>query len=206
MIKNTSYKVHVQRQTDAEIADVNIEQGAMMVSDTGLYMGFNGENVRLYPQSATSSNKGWVRYDDTTYTSLNKLSLVDEVVVNLPNNGGSVFRSDNNIDYYNPITNRLIANNLKDVYMCTIAFKGSAANTTQTHLDFTITDGDYNRIAQSFTFAKGNNETQHFHTVFQYYIDADFIANGAGLKINSHGGTAKIWDITFFIQKTQSYA
>jgi len=48
--KNTSYKVHVQRNTDAEIADVNIEQGAMMVSDTGLYMGYNGENVRVYPQ------------------------------------------------------------------------------------------------------------------------------------------------------------
>ncbi len=48
--KNTSYKVHVQRNSDAEISDVNIEQGAMMVSDTGLYMGYNGENVRVYPQ------------------------------------------------------------------------------------------------------------------------------------------------------------
>ena len=43
--KNTSYKVHVQRQTDAEISDVNIEQGAMMVSDTGLYMGYNGMSI-----------------------------------------------------------------------------------------------------------------------------------------------------------------
>ena len=47
---NTSYKVQVQQQTDAEIAGANVEQGAMQVSNTGLYLGYNGENVKVYPQ------------------------------------------------------------------------------------------------------------------------------------------------------------
>jgi hypothetical protein len=92
---------------------------------------------------------------------------------------------------------------LNDTFLLTIAFKASASNTTQTHLDFTLTDGDYDRVAESFTFAKGNNDTQHFQSVYQYYADADFVSNGAGLKINSHGGSARVWDITFFIQKIQ---
>jgi hypothetical protein len=203
---NTSYKVHVGRATDQEIQSVNIEQGAMMVSDSGLYMGYNGENVRIYPQSATASNKGWVRYDDTQYTSLNKLSLVDEVVVDLPNNGGSVYRSAPGIDYYDQITNRLIADNLNDTYLLTVSFVASAANTNSTHLDFSLTDGSYTRVSKSISFYKANDTPENFHNLFQYYVDADFIANGSGIKINSHGGTAKIWDVIFFIQKTQSYA
>lgn len=96
MVRNTSYKVHVQRETDANISEVNIEQGAMMVSDTGLYMGYNGENVRVYPQNA--------------------------------------------------------------------------------------------------------------HSMVQFYTDQDFVDNGANFQIQAHGGTAQVWDIIYFIQKTQSYA
>ena len=192
-----------------KFSEFTVETDASNVAYLAGYTG--NDNKQISPSSIVDYvannlqdvGQGWVRYDDTVHTSDNKLSLSDEVVVSLPNNAGAITRSKPGIDYYNPATNRLIASNLNDVFVATIAFKGSASNATQTHLDFTLTDGDYDRIAQSFTFAKGNNETQHFHTVFQYYVDADFVSNGAGLKINSHRGTAKIWDITFFIQKTQ---
>jgi hypothetical protein len=42
--------------------------------------------------------------------------------------------------------------------------------------------------------------------VMQYYTDADFVADGVEFKITSVGGTSKVWDIIYFIQKTQNYA
>ena len=42
--------------------------------------------------------------------------------------------------------------------------------------------------------------------VFQYYADQNFVDNGSFIRVASTGGTAKIWDIIYFIQKTQSYA
>jgi len=207
MVRNTSYKVHVQRETDAKIADVNIEQGAMMVSDTGLYMGYNGENVRVYPQSGIGSGLGWVRYDDTQYTSLNKLQLLDQVTVTMPNNGGNVIRSQAGLEYYNSATKKIIATNVNDVYVVSVVFKMSAANANQTHLDFSMSGGgDLNRIDMALGFYKGNDTEQNVHRLVQFYTDQDFVTNGASFNIQAHGGTAKIWDVIYFIQKTQSYA
>ena len=58
----------------------------------------------------------------------------------------------------------------------------------------------------SLGYYKGNATTQTFHNTFQYYVDQSFIDNGATIKIQSHGGIATVWDIQYFIQKTQSYA
>lgn len=149
---------------------------------------------------------GWARYDDTQYTSISKLNLVDQVTVNLPNNGGRTFRSKENVNYYDPTTNKLIADNLNDTYVLTVTFRASAANANSTHLEFSLVGGDYERINQSLAFFKGNEVTDNFHNLYQYYVDADFLANGAGIKIKASGGTAKIWDVIFFIQKTQTYA
>ena len=41
--------------------------------------------------------------------------------------------------------------------------------------------------------------------MFQFYADADFVSNGATLKITADGGTAEVWDIIFFIQRTQRH-
>ena len=39
--------------------------------------------------------------------------------------------------------------------------------------------------------------------MFQYYIDQDFIDNGATIKIKTVGGSATVWDIEYFIQRSQ---
>lgn len=192
-----------------KFSEFTVETNADNVAYLAGYTGT--DNKQISPESILSyvvnnlqtTGQGWVRYDNTINTESNKLILSDGAVVDLPNNGGSIVRSRPGIDYYNTSTNRLIADHLNDTFLLTIAFKASAPNTTQTHLDFMMTDGDYDRVAESFTFSKGNNDTQHFHSVYQYYADADFVSNGAGLKINSHGGSASLWDITFFIQKIQ---
>lgn len=202
--KNTSYKVHVQHTNQSEVDSVNIEDGAMLHTDDALYMGHGNSNVIVYPQGGVKS-LGWARYDDSTYNSSNKLALTDQTEITLPNNGNTVYRSHSSLDFYNTTSNKLVGLNENDVYMFTLVFKKSAANANQTHLDFRLSGADgYDRINKVLAFYKGNDVEQNCHEVFQYYIDANALANGLTPKIQAHGGTAKIWDIIYFIQRTQN--
>ena len=209
MIKNTSYKVQADVDTDAIRNAYQIEEGAYVTTESGVYTVFNGEWVKLYPHSGTSTGLGWTRYDDDQYTSENKLTLADGVEVVLPNNGGNIYRSYEGIDYYDPATQRVLGDNANDVYLFTVVFKVSSANANQTFLRLqldSINGTPYERVGEDFGFIKGNNVTHEFHQVFQYYITPDFITSGSNWKIDAIGGSAQIWDIIFFIQKTQSYA
>jgi len=209
MVRNTSYKVQVDVDSDAIRNQYNIEEGAFVTTESGVWTVYNGEWVKLYPQSGVGSGLGWVRYDDDQYTSLSKLSLADGVKINLPNNAANTYRSYSGIDYYNGTTKRVLADNLNDVYILTIAFKCSSANANQTYLRLQL-DADngtpYERVGVDIAFPKGNNVEHEFHQVFQYYADQNFVDNGSLIDVTSTGGTAKIWDIIYFIQKTQSYA
>lgn len=204
--KNTSYRVHVQDTTIDEVNSVNIENGAMLRTSDALYMGHNGQNVVVYPQNVITVN-GWVRYDDTEYTSSNKLSLADGVETILPNNAGAIYRSHESIDFYNPTTKKVTADRENDVYIMTVVFRFSAANANQTYLSLHFEGGNgtpYDRIRSDINFPKGNDVAHDFHQMFQYYADADFITNGTDWKVTATGGSAKIWDIIYFIQKTQN--
>ena len=205
--KNTSYRVHVQDTTEAEVSSVNIENGAMMRTDSALYMGHNGENVIVYPQTG-GLNLGWARYNDTFYVGSDdttKLLLADGVEVTLPNNAGTVTRSHPSLNFYDVANQKFVGLNENDVYVVTVVFKKSAANANQTHLDFRLTGADdYDRINMALGFYKGNGETQNQHIMLQYYLDANALENGLTPKVTADGGNAKIWDIIFFIQRTQN--
>lgn len=202
--KNTSYKVHVQHTDQSEVDNVNIESGAMLHTNDALYMGHGGSNVIVYPQGGTTQ-LGWARYDDTTYTSSNKLSLSDGVEVKLPNNGGTIYRSHSSIDFYNPTSQKLLGLNENDVYVTTIVFNVSSPNANQTHIDLRMVgSGDIERVHKTMAFFKGNDTAQNFHEVFQYYTDSTFVSDGVDVKISSIGGSASVWDIIFFIQRTQN--
>ena len=170
---------------------------------------YNSAWRELYPQSGVGSWLCWVRYDDNQYTSESKLNLADGVEVTLTNNGASVVRSESGIDYYNTTTNELIATTVNDVYLMTVVFNYSAANANQTYMHLNLDDAGstpYSRLKQDIIFPKGNDVDHHYHGMYQYYVDQDFIDNGSSWKVTADGGTAKIWDIIYFIQKTQSYA
>ena len=206
---NTSYKVHAHQTTDAKRLTFNIEEGAMVTTESGIWQVYNGAWRKIYPQSGIGSGLGWTRYDDDQYTSLSKLSLADGVEINLPNNAANTYRSYSGIDYYNGTTKRVLADNLNDVYILTIAFKCSAANANQTYLRLQLDAENgtpYERVGVDIAFPKGNDVAHEFHQVFQYYADQNFVENGSLIDVTPTGGTAKIWDIIYFIQKTQSYA
>jgi hypothetical protein len=205
-IYNSAYRVHVHETTEADKNNVNIEQGAMQVTDEALYMGFNGENVIVYPQTGTR-NLGWARYNDGQYTSANKLSLADGVLTLLPNNAATVVRSDSSITFYNSTTGKVLGTEMNDVFMLTIVFKASASNANQTYLTIemdNINGTEYSRLSEDLMFPRGNDVEHNFHNVFQYYVDADFVTNGATWRIKATGGAAQVWDIIYFIQRTQN--
>ena len=52
----------------------------MLHTDSALYMGHGDSNVIVYPQGGKKS-LGWTRYDDSQYTSSNKLALADQTEI-----------------------------------------------------------------------------------------------------------------------------
>jgi hypothetical protein len=208
-MRNTSYKVQADVDSDIVRNQYNIEEGAYVTTESGVWTVYNGEWIKLYPQAGVGTGIGWTRYDDDQYTSANKLSLADGVKINLPNNAANTYRSYPSIDYYNGTTKRVLADNLNDVYILTIAFKCSSANANQTYLRLQLDAENgtpYERVGVDISFPKGNDVAHEFHQVFQYYADQNFVDNGSLIDVTPTGGTAKIWDIIYFIQKTQSYA
>jgi hypothetical protein len=204
-MKNTSFRVHVQQSTQAEVDDVNIEQGAMLVTDESLFMGFNGEQVRIYPPQSDKMGLGWARYDDTQYTSASPYSFTTTAFT-IPNNKGNVIDTNINseIDYYSG--NKLRAEFENDVYIVTIAFKAKISNANG-HVDIYLEGGNgtpYDRIRDTITFPKGNNVEHTYAKTFQYYADSDVVTNGLSVKIKaSHSGS--IHDVIYFIQRTQNH-
>jgi hypothetical protein len=207
MAKNTAYRVHVEDVEQSVVDNVNIEDGAMLRTNDYLYMGHNNENVIVYPQTG-GLNLGWARYNDTQYTGADdntKVLLADGVTTTLPNNAGSVVRSHPSIDFYDVANQKFVGLNENDVYAVTVVFKKSAANANQTHLDFKLTGADdYDRINMALGFYKGNDQTQNQHIMLQYYLDANALVNGLTPTVTAVGGAVKVWDIIFFISRTQN--
>ena len=207
MAKNTAYRVHVEDVEQSVVDNVNIEDGAMLRTDDALYMVHNGRNVIVYPQGG-SKTLGWARYQDTQYTGASdatKVILSDGVTVTLPNNAGTTTKSNASLSFYNNETQKLNVENVNDVYIITVEFKASTSNTQNTHLDLSVENGGViENLEMGIPFYKGNNTTKQEHNMIQYYATSSFVSDGATLKIKSHGGAAKIWDIQYFIQRTQN--
>jgi len=204
-MKNTAFKVHVQESTQDEVDNVNIEQGAMLVTDESLFMGFNGEQVRVYPPQSDKMGLGWARYDDTQYTSESPYSFTTTDFV-VPNNAGNVIDTHihSEIEYYS--SNKIKAEFDGDVYVITIAFKAQISNANG-YVDIYLEGGNgtpYERIKDTITFPKGNNVEHTFAKTFQFYADEDVVINGLSVKMGaSHSG--QIHDVIYFIQRTQNH-
>jgi hypothetical protein len=208
-IFNTSYKVQSDVNTEEERLYFNIEDGAYVTTSAGVWTIWNGEWVKLYPQAGVGTGLGWSRYDDGQYTSANKLSLAQDTEVVLPNNAATSYRSYTGVDYYDSSTSKVLAENENDVYIMTIVFKASAANANSTYLEVSlqgVNGTPYDRIRNTVGFPKGNDVEHSEHMIFQYYADSNFVSNGSRVEVMAVGGTAEVWDIIYFIQKTQSYA
>lgn len=154
------------------------------------------------------NHRGWARYDDTQYTSSSTYALTASTPFVLPNNAGSVINDniESTVAFYNGTTQKVMSENVNDVYMVTIAFKAKISNANG-YMDLYLEGGNgtpYDRVRTIITFPKGN-DVEHVMTInFPYYADADVVANGLSVKgVASHSG--EIYDVIYFIQCTQKH-
>lgn len=153
---------------------------------------------------------GWARYDDGVYTSGSTFVVSGNTQSTLPNNGNVVYTSYtfNNFQFYDSSTQKVQVENEGDVYVMTIVFKAKTANTNQTYLKVSLsstTGTTYDRVGFEINFPKGNDATHNVHQVIQFYSDSDFVSNGNQLLVEAIGNDVEIWDIIYFIQRTQNW-
>jgi hypothetical protein len=187
-VLNTSYKVQADVNTDAERLAYNIENGAYVTTESGVWTVQNGNWVKLYPSGGQGSGVGWARYDDDNYTAENKLNLVQDVSTVLTNNASNIVKSETSINYYNPLTSKILADKKDELYMATVIFKYSAPNANHTFLRLQLEGGNetpYERLGNDISLGKGNDVTHEFHQVFQYYADQSFVDNGSQWEITA---------------------
>jgi hypothetical protein len=170
----------------------------------------SASSVSVNGQPVVVGPLGWARYDDTQYTTSSVFSLtVAAGEQPLPNNGG--YRVETHLDsipFYNSGSNTIRVENVGDVYMCTVTFRAKSANAAAAYMRLQLdstTGTPYERVGKDLNFVRGNDVWHEFHEVFQYYADADFVANGNRWNIQAYEATIDIANVIFFIQRTQNH-
>lgn len=193
-----------------KISQLTPATSAQSTDEFAINQGGTTKKVTLAQVSNSGSlGLGWARYDDNEYTSGATLTVVNGTDVVLPNNAANVVESGTGLGYYDSATQKVIGTNENDLYLTTIVFKAKTANANQTHGHINLESAGptpYERLEGEFNFPKGNDIEHNEHFMFQYYVDSDFVSNGAQWKVVADGGDIEIWDIIFFISKVQSYA
>lgn len=151
---------------------------------------------------AGTSENGYARYDGTiSFSNDTEVTISDGVSVTLMDTISNTL-TYNSVNPYSSNKFNFASNN--ELYMLSVVFKASAANTNSTHieLNFDVSGNtDYTRLSKSIMFYKGNDEVDNFHEVFQFYTDADLVSDGMSLNINPVGGSIKYGDVIYFIQR-----
>lgn len=151
---------------------------------------------------------GWARYDDNQYTSGSPLTVTANTAsIVLPNNGSTTIETFMNSSkpFYDPLTQKIQMQNVGDVYSMVVVFKAQSNNVTQAHFDLSLTGigpTPYDRVSNTYSFAKGNDTPQNFYSSFHFYSDSDFVTNGNQWRISAIGADVLVYDIIYFIQRT----
>jgi len=165
------------------------------------------------PKGLGYSGLGWARYNDTTYTTSSAFDINDGVDVKIPCNSSSSIETHmhSSVPFFNPITQRIQTENEGDVYSITIDFSMRATRNPSDGDDIRLSMNNtvgtpYSRASRDLHFAKKDTSWHKFHEIFQYYADADFVANGNEFNLQPRGVDVEVADVIIFIQRTQNHS
>ena len=163
---------------------------------------FTAKDIKDYVGPHYTSENGYARYDGTiSFSNDTEVTISDGVSTTLMDTISNTLVY-NSVDPYS--SNKFNFSSTNELYILTVVFKASAANTNSTHieLNFDVSGNtDYTRLSKSISFFKGNDEIDNFHEVFQFYTDADLVNDGMSLNIEPVGGSIKYGDVIYFIQR-----
>jgi len=207
-------KTHVPGHADIIFKAWDLNEHDIYTIRDGSYAlirNYDGQFGYVKIQDFSSGLLGWARYDDTQYTTSSAFTAsYTHGEYTLPNNAGNTIETHlhSTISFYDGITQKVQVENNADVYMCTVTFKAKTPNANACHMRLQMDSTGatpYERVGKDLFFGKGNDEWHEFHEVFQYYSDADFLANGNRWKIEAVGANAYIANVIIFIQRTQNH-
>ena len=171
------------------------------INDSEKTKNYKLSDLKSYFIGEINQPLGWGRYDDGEYTADNKKSLTSSVDNTIPNNASNIIEVGN-FSFYNG--SKLLSESENSCYLLTIAFKASISNANG-YAELKLNGGNgtpYERVTDTIVFPKGNNVEHSFSKVFQYYSDEDVVTNGLSVVVNP-SDTMLMWDIIFFVQRTQ---
>jgi len=147
---------------------------------------------------------GWMSYEDTVNTELNKQSLPEDITTTITIVDSSPIEVAKPIAFGDGdlwVGNKITPMAAFDTYIVRIDFKASISAVTG-YFDIKLDiDGEIGEIlTRNNTFPKGANVTQSFSITFNIYAGETFLTNGGEIKIRPSDDML-IWDKVVMIQR-----
>jgi hypothetical protein len=207
-IKNTSYKVIVDKVDDADHDNINVENGSMHYIKEGVNKGlyFHLDDIAQQVPINSSYVHGWANYADSVWTEQSPFSILAGNTAVLDNNANTNIEAYLPIGvstFYDGLNNKILAENIGDSYTISVRFRAKTSiNNDYFDIGLDI-GGPMNFIlTESKVFHKGINEEQIFNITFVVFSLNTFVVNGGQVKISAKTGNLSIYDIDYLIVRT----
>jgi hypothetical protein len=207
-IKNTSYKVIVDKVDDADHDNINVENGSMHYIKEGVNKGlyFHLDDIAQQVPINSSYVHGWANYADSVWTEQSPFSILAGNTAVLDNNANTNIEAYLPIGvstFYDGLNNKILAENIGDSYTISVRFRAKTSiNNDYFDIGLDI-GGPLNFIlTESKVFHKGINEEQIFNITFVVFSLNTFVVNGGQIKISAKTGNLSIYDIDYLIVRT----
>lgn len=164
-------------------------------------------------ESNILTGKGWITYEDSTYTEGSPLVIASaRGKLTCDGLGSGTYKAeapDGVAEFFNTTTNKILGINVGDACDIRIDFKAKCS-TVSAYFDLELDIGGAQGIitARTLSSSKGAGNEQRYSPSFGYYTLATFVANGGDIYIDSSedGTTVSIYDIKITIKRDYAAA
>jgi len=144
-------------------------------------------NGTIALESYVDNATGWEQVNDTTYTSVSPLVVLNGVTGKILNNGGTRITTQlptGIAKFWDESTNKLLGVNNGDAFTLSLRFKAKM-NVASGLADIDINiGGSLGAISnETILFSKGSGVEQKFDIDMSYFTGTTFIANGGSIEV-----------------------